>query len=260
MSELSNSRRVALVTGASRGIGAPTALTLAEHGYDLAITYRNKATRANEVVGRIEELGHEGLALACDMTNPDDLGRGFAALCQWTDHLDILVLNASGGMERDLVATNPNYPMLINRDAQIALVEAALPLLSKGSTIVFITSHWAHLYGRMQQIPAYEPVAESKFAGEQALRQRQEEFAARGIRLLIVTGDIIEGTITPKLLARSAPGLLADKRSASGKLPTAEEMGRAIALAALNPELPAGSLIVVGAPLEAMLDQESVQQ
>ncbi len=248
-----SSHRVALVTGGSRGIGAATARTLAQHGFDVALTYRNKAARAREVVESIEQQGRCGLALACDMTRAAEIRRFFEEFQGWSERLDALILNASGGMERDLVAADPDYPMHINRDAQLHFVEAALPLLSQGSTITFVTSHWAHLYGRMEQLPAYEPVAASKFAGEQALRVHQDEFARQGIRLLVVTGDLIEGTITPKLLERAAPGLIAQRRTTQGDLPTADEMGRQIALATLNPALASGSLVVVGAPLESML-------
>lgn len=246
-------RRVALITGGSRGIGAATALTFAQHGYDVALTYRNKAARAQEVVDSIEQLGQRGLALACDMTHSEEIQHFFHAFRSWSGHLDALILNASGGMERDLVAADPAYPMHINRDAQVHFVDAALPLLASKSTITLVTSHWAHLYGQMQQLPAYEPVAESKHAGEQVLRARQDEFAALGIRLLIVTGDLIEGTITPKLLERAAPGLIAERRTTQGALPTASEMGQQIALATLNPALESGSLVVVGAPLASML-------
>lgn len=246
-------RRVALITGGSRGIGAATALTFAQHGYDVALTYRNKAARAQEVVESIEKEGRRGLALACDMTHIEEIQRFFQTFQAWSGQLDALILNASGGMERDLVAADPAYPMHINRDAQLNFVDAALPLLTRGSTITLVTSHWAHLYGQMQQLPAYEPVAASKHAGEQVLRTRQEEFAALGIRLLVVTGDLIEGTITPKLLERTAPGLIAERRITQGALPTADEMGQRIALATLNPVLASGSLVVVGAPLASML-------
>lgn len=245
--------RVALITGGSRGIGAATALTLARQGYDIALTYRNKVARAQEVVEAILQAGQRGLALACDMTRPEEIKHGIAEVLQWTDHLDALILNASGGMERDLVALDPDYPMHINLDAQLHFVEAALPLFTNGGTITLVTSHWAHLYGQMEQLSAYEPVAASKYAGEQALRARQTEFAQQGIRLLVVTGDLIEGTITPKLLERAAPGLIANRRDTQGALPTATEMGQHIALATINPTLASGSLVVVGAPLQSML-------
>ncbi len=245
-------RLVALVTGGSRGIGAETALALADHGYDVVLTYRNKAPRAQEVAASISQRGREALALCSDITQADNIAQLFQQVASWGSHLDILVLNASGGMERDLVANDPDYPMHINRDAQLALVQAALPLLRPSGVIVFVTSHWAHLYGKMQQIPAYEPVAESKYAGEQALRALQPDLDGRGVRLLVVTGDLIEGTITPKLLERAAPGLIDHRRAAQGPLPTAREMGREIVQAALNPSLASGSTVVIGASLESM--------
>ena len=246
--------KLALVTGGSRGIGAATALALAEHGYDVAITYRNKAARANEVAAQIAAHGQQALALACDITHGEDVQRLFKTLQESYRALDILVLNASGGLERDILAIDPDYPMHINLDAQLALVEHALPMLVQDSTIVFVTSHWAHLYGQMQQIPAYEPIAESKYAGEQALRAQQDMFTKRGIRLLVVTGDLIEGTITPKLLERTAPGLTEHRRSTIGPLPTATEMGKAIADAAIDVTLPTGHTVVIGGSLESQRD------
>lgn len=244
---------VALVTGGSRGIGAATALALAERKYDVALTYRNKAARANEVAAHIETRGQHALPVGCDITQPDDVQRLFTTLKEWRNALDILVLNASGGMERDLLALDPAYPMHINHDAQLSLVEHALPLMTHGGTIVFVTSHWAHLYGQMKQIPAYEPVAASKHAGEQALRAQQAMLAAHNIRLLVITGDLIEGTITPKLLERTAPGLTEHRRSTIGPLPTATEMGEAIAQAATDPLLPSGHIVVIGGSLESQL-------
>src|SRR5690242_14225123 len=116
----SNTRPVALITGGSRGIGAATALALAERGYDVAITYRNKAARADKVVDEATRYGGRALALASDMTRPEDVAQLFARIREWAGRLDLLVLNASGGMERDLVAADPEYPLRLNRDAQVA--------------------------------------------------------------------------------------------------------------------------------------------
>jgi hypothetical protein len=68
-----------------------------------------------------------------------------------------------------------------------------------------------------------------------------------------VTGDLNEGTITPRVLERSAPGLLEQRLSTQGALPTARDMGREIAQAALNTSLVSGATLVIGAPLESML-------
>jgi len=246
-------RPVALVTGGSRGVGAAAALALAKRRYDVAITYRNKAARAEEVIAEVTAVGVRATAIACDITSEKDVDQLFSVLKAWSDHLNLLVLNASGGLERDLVAEDSSYPMRINRDAQVALVERVLPIMAQNSTIIFVTSHWAHLYGQIVSLPAYAPVAESKHAGEQALRARQEELALRHIRLLVITGDLIEGTITPKLLERTAPGLLKLRREAIGQLPSTTDMGEAIAEAAINPLLPGGSTIVVGGSLDSFV-------
>jgi NAD(P)-dependent dehydrogenase (short-subunit alcohol dehydrogenase family) len=244
--------RIAVVTGGSRGIGAATARALAMNGYDVAITFRNKAARAQAVTAEIEETGRRGLALRSDMTNAEDVARLASEVRRWEPGVDVLVLNASGGLERELVEADPAYPWRINRDGQIATVNALLPLMRRGGAVVFVTSHWAHLYGEVAQFPAYEPIAQSKRAGEDALRARQGELAERGVRLIVLTGDLVDGTITPKLLDRAGPGVLDGRKAAVGVLPTAEEMGAAIAAAVANVSLASGSTVVVGGGLEAL--------
>ena len=245
-------RPVALVTGGSRGIGAAAALALAGHGYDVALNHRNKASRAAVVAAALEGAGARALALRADITQAADLARLFGAIRTWRGRLDALVLNASGGLEADLLVADPRYPTRINHDAQLALLEGALPLMPAGGTVVFVTSHWAHRYGAVRQLPAYEPVAASKHAGELGLRGRQAELRARGLRLLVVTGDLVEGTITPRLLERGAHGSTEARRAAVGPLPTAEDMGRAIAAAVADPALPSGHTLVVGGPLDSL--------
>jgi len=250
---------MALVTGGSRGIGAATAIALADRGYDVVITYRNKAARANEVVDLITQRGVRGLSCACDMTQQGDIERLIGTLQEWGSSLALLILNASGGLERDLVTADSSYPMHINRDAQLALLESVMPLMIATSTVVFVTSHWAHLYGQVEQIPVYIPVAESKYAGEQALRHRQAALADKGIRLIVVTGDLIEGTITPKLLERASPTVIDQRRSVLGQLPSTTDMGEAIAMVATDATLPSGYTAVVGGTLESLLALQDKQ-
>jgi NAD(P)-dependent dehydrogenase (short-subunit alcohol dehydrogenase family) len=243
----------ALVTGGSRGVGEATAVALAERGFDIALTCREKQARAAKVVGKITELGRNAIAVTGDMTIDTERASLARQVRNWHPTLDALVLNASGGLESSLLAERPDYPVQINHDAQVGLVNEMLPALKAGSTIAFITSHWAHLHGTVEQLPNYEPVAASKRMGETALRNMQPEFDENGIRLLVVTGDLIDGTITAKLLERSQPGLADSRRNDEGELVTAQAMGIAIAEAIMDPGLPSGHTVVVGAMLDTML-------
>jgi 3-oxoacyl-[acyl-carrier protein] reductase len=91
----------------------------------------------------------------------------------------------------------------------------------------------------------YEPVAASKYAGELALRTRKAEFEEKGITFLVVSGDMIEGTITPRLLERMNEGVIESRRRQVGSRPTVEEFARAIADAAFSGEKN-GATIFVG--------------
>jgi len=244
-----SARRVAVITGGSRGVGAATARELARRGFDVGFTYRNKRARADEIAEDVIGAGGAALALQADITDAAALEAFAAAMRAWRPSVDALILNASGGLERDLVAADPEYPMRINRDAQLATLDALLPLLREGATVIHVTSHWAHLYGTVPQLPDYEPVARSKHAGEEALRARIDDLSRRDVRLLVVSGDLVEGTITAKLLERRSRGLH-DARGRDSV--TAEELARGIADATLDPSLVSGATVVVGGPLESV--------
>jgi hypothetical protein len=72
--------------------------------------------------------------------------------------------------------------------------------------VVFVTSHQAHFIDTVPTMPEYEPVARSKNAGELALRALLPNLEDRGISLVVVSGDMIEGTVTATLLDRANPG------------------------------------------------------
>ena len=245
------SRRTALVTGGSRGVGAATCVALAREGFDVVLTYRNKHARALAVGAAVERAGGRALPLQSDLTSAPDRAALAAAVGAWCEGLDALVLNASGGLERDLVAADPGYPRRVNRDAQVALVEALQGQLNPGGVVVHVTSHWAHLHGRVEQFPDYEPVAASKHAGEVALRELEPALRARGASLTVVTGDLIEGTITARLLERRTAGLTEQRRGESGALPTVGDMAEAITRVCLDGG--AAETVVVGGPLADLL-------
>ncbi len=86
--------QVALITGGSRGIGAATAILLAKAGADVAITYRGNESRANEVVGRIRQLGKKAKAFKGDNSKSEVAKRIVGETQKEFGHIDILVNNA----------------------------------------------------------------------------------------------------------------------------------------------------------------------
>jgi NAD(P)-dependent dehydrogenase (short-subunit alcohol dehydrogenase family) len=231
-----------LVTGSSRGIGADTATYFAEAGAKVVINFRNKEARALKLVAAIEEKGGEAIAVGADLTDAADVARMFATVHDAWGGLDVLVMNASGGMESGM---GEDYAMKLNRDAQNDLLSAALPLLGDGSRVVFVTSHQAHFIKTVETMPEYLPVALSKRAGEDALRDRIPALAANGVGFVVVSGDMIEGTITATLLERANPGAISSRKEAAGKLYNVGEFAAEVALAAVEP-IPADNTRYVG--------------
>lgn len=232
----------ALVTGSSRGIGADTVRYLAEAGADVVINFRNKAPRAEKLAAQVRELGVRALVIGADLTDADSVGTMYAEIEREFGGLDILVLNASGGMESGM---GEDYALLLNRDAQVGALQRALPLLDAGSRVVFVTSHQAHFIRTTPTMPEYEPVALSKRAGEDALRELIPDLTDRGIEFVVVSGDMIEGTITATLLERANPGAIASRRESAGKLYNVGEFAAEIAQAAIDP-IPEDNTRLVG--------------
>ena len=222
----------ALVTGSSRGIGADTVRYLAEAGASVGIGYRNKEARALKLVAEIEAAGGTAIAVGADLTNPDDVAGFVERVREAVGGLDLLVLNASGGMEAGM---GEDYAMRLNRDAQVEFLTAMRPLLASGARIVFVTSHQAHFIRTVTTMPEYEAVALSKRAGEDALRELIPGLDADGIGFVVVSGDMIEGTITATLLERVNPGAIASRKEAAGRLYNVSEFAAEVALAAVEP-------------------------
>jgi NAD(P)-dependent dehydrogenase (short-subunit alcohol dehydrogenase family) len=232
----------ALVTGSSRGIGADTASYFAEAGASVVINFRNKEARANKLVDKIVTAGGSAIAIGADLTDPASVAGMFNTIESEWGGLDILVLNASGGMESGMAE---DYAMQLNRDAQVYLLNAALPLLAPGSRVVFVTSHQAHFIHSTPTMPEYLAVALSKRAGEDALLEMIPILDAAGIGFVVVSGDMIEGTITATLLERANPGAISSRKDSAGRLYNVSEFAAEIAAAAVEP-IPADHSRLVG--------------
>jgi 3-oxoacyl-[acyl-carrier protein] reductase len=91
--------KVAIVTGASRGIGRATALALAAEGAKVVVNYASSSAAADQVVAEIAALGSEAIALTADVSKPDQVDALISATMEKWGAIDILVNNA--GITRD---------------------------------------------------------------------------------------------------------------------------------------------------------------
>jgi 3-oxoacyl-[acyl-carrier protein] reductase len=233
--------QVVLVTGASRGVGAEIAAQLADPDRHVLVNYREKARRADDVVAAIRAEGGDATAVQADLADEQSVTDMLTEISDRFGVLDVLVLNASGGLEP---GADAGYPMRLNRDAQVRLAQLAVPLMPVGGRIVFVTSHLAHFHGR-EPVPAdYVPIAQSKQAGEDALRAMLPTFDGAGVTLVVVSGDMIEDSTMVRLFERRDPDAVSMRRAA-GPLPTAREFAAAIIGAIAQPH-DNGAIVYVG--------------
>lgn len=141
MSELAGKR--ALVTGASRGIGAAIALALAEKGADVAITYERATDRAAEVIRDIEAKGRRGFAIQADSVDPAAVKRSVDEAVRALGGLDILVNNAAivrYDLIADISVADIDAMLAVNVRSPILASQAAIPHLKEGGRVISIGS------------------------------------------------------------------------------------------------------------------------
>ena len=141
MQELAGKR--ALVTGASRGIGAAIAIALADKGADVAITYERSADRAGQVVAEIERKGRKGAAIQADSADPAAIQRAVDAAVDRLGGLDILVNNAAIARYdkiADFTVEDIDALLAVNVRGPVLTAKAALPHLAAGARIITIGS------------------------------------------------------------------------------------------------------------------------
>lgn len=141
MSELMGKR--ALVTGASRGIGAAIAQALADKGADVAITYERSADSAAEVVRAIKAKGRNAVAIQADSAAPDAVKRSVREAAEALGGLDILVNNA--GIARydaiaDVSVEDIDALLNVNVRAPVLASQAAMAYIQSGGRIINIGS------------------------------------------------------------------------------------------------------------------------
>ncbi len=174
------SGKVALVTGASRGIGAATALRLAQDGADVALTYAKSASAAEEVVKQITALGRRAIAIKADSTDEAAVAALPKRVIKDLGGLDIIVNNAGGytAAPLDTITIEAfRKEMALNLDAAFILVTSALPHLSAGARIITVGS----TLGQRVPFPDLAAYSTSKFALQGLTRSLARDLGPKGI-------------------------------------------------------------------------------
>src|SRR6476661_8406634 len=183
--------KTALVTGASRGMGRASALALAAAGAQVLVHYGRGAKEADGVVAEIRKGGGRADAIAMDLATADGASKlARQARSIIGDRLDILVANAGiskAATIEEMTVEDFDKLFAVNVRAPFFLVQQLLPIMSKGSSVVFLSSLAAHAV--VGTAPAY---AATKGAIDTLVKHFASLLGIRGIRVNAVAPGVVE--------------------------------------------------------------------
>lgn len=240
--------KVALVTGASRGIGRACAESLAACGASVVVNFLNSADAAKEVVNTIQNCGGRAIAIRADVSERDDVQAMVDVIGEHFGRLDIIVSNAAAGGFRPLTQVTPasfDSILRMNTAPLLWITQAALPLLQASksiSRVIAISSH-----GSIRGIANYGIIGASKAALESLVRHLAFELGRSGVNFNAIMPGIV-ATDAIKTLPGSAGMLKSVQEQILVKdrmLQPSDVAGVVLFLASPFSELIQGQVIVV---------------
>lgn len=188
--------KIALVTGASRGLGRDMALNLAKKGIDVLITYVSNREKAEEVVKEIQSIGQKSAAFPLDTgkvrTFDDFFGKisGYLKEQNGSSNFDFLINNAGTGLYAPFAqTTEEQFDEILNIHYKgvFFLTQKALTLMNDGGRIINISSGLARF-----SMPGYSAYGSMKGAIEVLSRYLSKELGSRGIAVNVIAPGAIE--------------------------------------------------------------------
>lgn len=220
--------KVAIVTGASRGIGKQAALALARRGANIAIAARtvNDGGEVSGTIGgavaEIEALGAEAIAVATDLSQEDDLQRLVQSAVDRFGGVDILINNAAvtiGHSWAVPIVEMPRadwlYHFAVNLHAPFTLVQLVVPIMEKrgGGRILNVTTGSGEVFRQPEEPPALESVAEfslespAYFASKRALDRFANVISAQLARKNIAIITMHPGFVASEIAVHRVQGM-----------------------------------------------------
>lgn len=184
------SGKVALVTGAARGIGRASALKLASAGCDVIVNYYNSHDEAQSLCEEIRAMGCKALPVQGSVAMADSVEEMFETIRQTFDRIDIVVSNAASGVLKpamDMKLKHFRWCMETNAFALVMLAQHAAPMMTQGGRIVALSS-----LGSQRAMPHYGFVGASKAALESLVRTLAQELGPQGIRVNTVSAGVVD--------------------------------------------------------------------
>ncbi|WP_411081313.1 SDR family NAD(P)-dependent oxidoreductase [Streptomyces sp. cmx-18-6] len=234
--------RAALITGGSRGIGAATALRLAEAGADVAITYVQDGEAARAVVAKIEGTGRRGVVLRCDAADAEAAAKAVHGAADALGRLDVLVNNAGIGVLGPIAALSDaevERVLAVNVRAVFLACRAAADRLADDGRIISVGTALSRYAGG----PGSTLYAMSKSALAGLTKPLARELGPRGITVNLIQPGPVDTDLNP------ADGPFAEGQRAAtalGRFGTAEEVASLAAyLASADAGFITGTEVVV---------------
>ncbi|TWD43038.1 SDR family NAD(P)-dependent oxidoreductase [Pseudomonas sp. SJZ131] len=228
-------RKIALITGASRGLGKSTALNLVAQGIDIIGTYNSRADEAQALVAQIESLGGRAAMLQLNVGKSEGFDAFASAVSEVLSshfeqaNFDFLVNNAGVGVHANFVDTTlEQFDLLMNIHLKgpFFLTQKLLPLMNDGGRIVNISSGLARF-----SLPGYGTYAAMKGAMEVLTRYQAKELGERGISVNILAPGAIETDFGGGAVRDiAAVNQMVASNTALGRAGQPDDIGAAIAL------------------------------
>jgi enoyl-[acyl-carrier protein] reductase III len=223
--------KVALVTGAARGIGRAIARRLAAAGCDVAVNYYNSHDEAESLAAEIRALGRRACVIKASVGIPESVKELFSALGEEFGRVDILVSNAASGVLKpalEMSLKHWRWCMETNALALNLLAQGAVPMMPAGGRIIAISS-----LGAVRAMPNYGFIGASKAALESLVRALAQELGPKGIRVNTVSAGVVDTDALQQFPHRDQ--LLADfaRRTPAGPRLTPEDVAGAVYLLCL---------------------------